>query len=153
MIFSVLKLQFLWQKWIKDPGLPMRHLDYTIPITENYLLNNFQRILAKKLTKFEVQMVESLDYTNKYSLELASKRKEAHIIWCSPNLRACLSKQFHKRKTLSKATIDPNIYKKLYQQLRSMKGNHCSSCCQHKICIYIYLCLDVSQNTCKLQDN
>ena len=57
MRFSVLELQFLLEKWIQDLLLPLGHADYTIPITEKYHLNNFGRILSKKLTGFRVQMV------------------------------------------------------------------------------------------------
>ena len=45
----MLKLQFLSQKWIQDLQLPLRHPNYAIQITKNYPLNNFQRILTKKI--------------------------------------------------------------------------------------------------------
>ena len=52
MIFLLLKLQFLLEKWIQDPGLPLGHPDYAIPITKNYPLDNFCKILAKKRVGF-----------------------------------------------------------------------------------------------------
>ena len=59
----MLKLQFLLQKWIQHPRLPLGHPIYAISITQNYHLDNFRGILAKTLIGFWVQMVESLAYT------------------------------------------------------------------------------------------
>ena len=41
MRFSVLKLQFLLQKWIQHPQLPMGHPFYAIPITEKLPFEQF----------------------------------------------------------------------------------------------------------------
>ena len=49
MRFSMIKLQFILQKWIQYHRLPLGHPDYAIPITENYPLKNFHQILPKKL--------------------------------------------------------------------------------------------------------
>jgi len=52
MVFPVLELKFLLQKWIQHPRLPFGHPVYAIPNTENYPLNNFCQILARKLAGF-----------------------------------------------------------------------------------------------------
>ena len=83
MRFSVLKLQFLLQKWIQHPLLPLGHPFYAIPITENYHLNNFYRILAKKLTVFQVQMIQRLANSSQnisLQIDIAILFLEANLI-------------------------------------------------------------------------
>ena len=59
---SSIKIAIFIAEMESVPSITLGAPVYAIRITENYPLNNFHWILAKKLTEFQKQIIESLAY-------------------------------------------------------------------------------------------